>query len=261
MNELSPISKAQCKASNKSFIVCPVSERILYSAFLMVIGIAYLVALANMYFTYENLDGSAGFTIEDVIVKYHGSDQHSRLETAINGIMAPNLKKQSDKAVIMEWIQNSANETDFDKNVAPILNRDCISCHTPSINPSLPNLTSFETVAELAQVSRPSLPALLRLAHIHLFGIAFILFFVGKIFLMCDLNKTLKGILLALPFIALVVDVGSWFATRIYAECAYAIVGSGMMIGLSIGMQILISIYQMWNRPKQQFVITPVYEH
>jgi hypothetical protein len=262
MNELSQLSKMQqCKASATGFIARPVSERILYTAFLLVIGIAYLAALANMYFAYENLDGNPGFSIEDVIVKYHGSDQHTRLETAINGIMASNLKRPADKAVIMAWIQNGADETGFDKEVAPILKRDCVNCHTPSVNPSLPDLTSYHTVSDLARISGASLPSLLRLAHIHLFGISFILFFVGKIFLMCELNSSLKSILLALPFVALVIDVGSWFATRLYAEFAYAIVGSGIMIGFSIGMQIFISIYLMWNRPKQLLLINPVYEH
>jgi hypothetical protein len=37
-----------------------VSERILNTVFLLTIGLGYLMALTNMYFTHQGLDGKAG---------------------------------------------------------------------------------------------------------------------------------------------------------------------------------------------------------
>lgn len=228
-----------------------VSERILNTAFLITVGIGYLVALANMYYTHQGRDGKAGLSIDDVIAAYHGSHTQTRLGSAIKGIMEPNLKYKSDKDVILQWIQNGAEEPEYHDRIAPILNRDCITCHTPAINPSLPDLTNYAGVAQVAHAGGASLPFLIRVSHIHLFGIAFILYFIGKIFLLCDMNAILKRIAVVIPFAAMLLDVMSWFVTKSFPEFAYVVVASGALMGVSMGLQILASIWQMWFYPKQ----------
>jgi hypothetical protein len=223
-----------------------VSERILNTVFLLTIGLGYLAALANLYFTHQGLDGKAGLSFEDVVISYHGSNNQTRLGTAIKGIMEPNLKYKSDKDVILRWIQQGAEEPVYNEKIAPILNRDCVVCHTPSINPSLPDLTHYATVSEVAHAGGATIPTLVRVSHIHLFGIAFILFFIGKIFLLCDLNVYIKRVAVVIPFAAMLLDVLSWFVTKEISSFAYVVIFSGTLMGLSMGLQILLSIYQMW---------------
>jgi hypothetical protein len=223
-----------------------VSERILNTVFLLTIGLGYMMALANMYYTHQGLDGKAGLSVEDVVISYHGSNSQTRLGTAIKGIMKPNLRYASDQDVIMEWIHSGADEAGYNEKVAPILNRDCIICHTPSVNPSLPDLTNYKGVAEVAHAGGATIPTLVRVSHIHLFGIAFILFFIGKIFLLCDINVYLKRIAVVIPFAAMLLDVVSWFITKSTPSFAYVVVISGALMGVSMGLQILLSVYQMW---------------
>lgn len=223
-----------------------VSERILNTVFLLTIGLGYLTALANLYYTHQGRDGIAGLSIDDVTIYYHGSKEQTRLGNAITGIMEPNLKHKSDKEVILDWIQDGADKEGYEQKIAPILNRDCIICHTPSINPSLPNLTNYQGVSEVAHSGGATVPALIRVSHIHLFGIAFILFFIGKIFILCDINVHVKRIAVVIPFIAMLLDVLSWFITKLIPEFSYVVVASGALMGLSMGFQILISVYQMW---------------
>ncbi|NOT12252.1 MAG: hypothetical protein HOP23_10555 [Methylococcaceae bacterium] len=223
-----------------------VSERILNTVFLLTIGIGYLAALANVYYTHQGLDGKAGLSVEDVVISYHGGNNQTRLGTAINGIMLPNLKYVGDKDIILQWINNGADEPEYNEKVAPILTRDCIKCHTPSINPSLPDLTRYATVSEVAHTGGATIPRLIRVSHIHLFGIAFILYFIGKIFLLCDLNIHVKRIAVVIPFIAMLLDVMSWFVTKEISAFAYVVIFSGALMGVSMGLQILLSIYQMW---------------
>ncbi len=223
-----------------------VSERILNTVFLLTIGMGYLMALANMYFTHQGLDGKPGLSIEDVVISYHGGSNQTRLGTAINGIMKNNLRNASDKDVIMQWIQNGADEEGYKEKIQSILERDCVFCHTPSINPSLPDLTQYSTVSEVAHAGGATLPTLVRVSHIHLFGIAFILFFIGKIFLLCDMNVHVKRVAVVIPFIAMLLDVVSWFITKTTPSFAYVVVYSGALMGLSMGLQIMLSIYQMW---------------
>ncbi|MGZ8191017.1 MAG: hypothetical protein ACXWTS_07265 [Methylococcaceae bacterium] len=223
-----------------------VSERILNTVFLLTIGLGYFIALTNMYYTQQGRDGKAGLSIDDIMINYHGSNSHTRLGTAINGIMEPNLKFKSDKEVILRWIHDGADELAYIEEIAPILNRDCITCHTPAINPSLPDLTNYKGVAEVAHAGGASIPVLIRVSHIHLFGIAFILFFIGKIFLLCEINIYVKRIAVVIPFAAMLLDVLSWFITKSIPSFAYVVVASGALMGLSMWLQILLSIYQMW---------------
>jgi hypothetical protein len=224
-----------------------VSEKILNTVFLLTIGLGYLFALANLYYTHQGRDGKPGLSIDDVMIMYHGSHAQTRLGAAVNGIMEPNLKYKSDKEVILRWIQTGAEEEGYTKTIAPILNRDCIICHTPSINPNLPNLTSYAGVAEVSQAGGGApLPVLIRVGHIHIFGIAFILFFIGKLFILCEMNRYLKRIAVVIPFAAMLLDVISWFITKTIPEFAYVVIGSGALMGISMAMQILLSIYQMW---------------
>jgi hypothetical protein len=223
-----------------------ISERILNTVFLLTIGLGYLAALANMYYTHQGLDGKAGLSVDDVVISYYGSTTQTRLGTAVKGIMAPNLKFKSDQDVILSWIHSGADETGYNEKVAPILNRDCVLCHTPSINPSLPDLTNYAGVSEVAHSGGATIPTLIRVSHIHLFGIAFILYFIGRIFLLCEINVFVKRVAMIIPFAAMLLDVVSWFITKTIPEFAYVVIFSGALMGLSMGMQILLSIYQMW---------------
>ncbi len=222
------------------------SEKILNTVFLLTIGLGYLMALVNMYYTHQGRDGKPGLTIEDIVIQYHGSKEQTRLGTAISGIMEPNLKYKSDKEIILKWINEGADEQGYDQTVAPILNRDCIICHTPAINPSLPDLTNFKGVAEVAHSGGAPVSSLVKVSHIHLFGIAFILYFIGRIFLLCEMNVYVKRIAVIIPFVAMLLDVVSWFLTKTNAGFAYVVVLSGALMGLSMSMQILMSLYQMW---------------
>jgi hypothetical protein len=229
-----------------------ISERILNTVFLLTIGLSYLAALANLYYTHQGRDGKAGISIDDVTIHYHGSKEQTRLGNAITGIMEPNLRHKSDKDVILDWIQDGADELEYNEKIAPIFNRDCVICHTPATNPSLPDLTNYAGVAEVAHSGGASIPALIRVSHIHLFGIAFILFFIGKIFILCDINIYVKRIAVVIPFAAMLLDVLSWFITKSIPSFSYVVVASGALMGLSMGLQILVSVYQMWFFTKEK---------
>ncbi|MGZ8136080.1 MAG: hypothetical protein ACXW1W_02515 [Methylococcaceae bacterium] len=231
-----------------------VSERILNTVFLLTIGLGYLAALANLYYTHEGRDGKSGFSIEDVVISYYGSNTQTRLGTAVKGVMKSNLKYQSDQGVILEWISAGAKESEYDERIAPILNRDCVGCHTPSVNPSLPDLTHYAGVAEVTDGGGITIPALVRVSHIHLFGVAFILFFVGKIFLLCEISVYVKRAAMVIPFAAMLLDVLSWFITKSTPSFAYVVVLSGALMGISMGLQILLSVYQMWFFPKKRLM-------
>ncbi len=108
-------------------------------------------------------------------------------------------------------------------------------------------LSSFASVREVAQVDTGvSLHALMKLSHIHLFGIGLILLGVGAIFRKVALRTRLKMTLIIAPFAAVLADILAWFLTKWDPHYAYTVITAGIILGLALAGQILISLYQLW---------------
>lgn len=233
--------------SCQRFTDISLSERILNTFFLLSIGLGYLFSLGQIYFTHQGRDGHPGLSIEDIAIAYHGDPDQTRLAAAINGPMAGNLKSSEDKTVILDWIESGADRQIFETKVAPILQRDCLVCHAPQSGLKVPPLTGYEQVVKLTEADNgASIPSLVRVSHIHMFGIAFILYFVGKIFVLCDIPVWLKRLSIGIPFISMLTDILAWYLTRKTPAFAYLLVSSGALMGLSLNFQVLLSLYQMW---------------
>jgi len=234
-------------AAYQRFSDISVSEKILNSIFLVTIGIGYLFALLNLYYTHEGRDGQPGLSVDDVKLAYYGSHSQTRLGAAINGPMEQNLPNPAAKTTILNWIENGATEVEFHDKVEPILNNNCIQCHSAASGMSIPHFTSYANVVKLTETDTgATIPALVRVSHIHLFGIAFILFFVGRIFILCEMPIWLKRSTVAVPFIFLLSDISAWYFAKITPGFAYMVIVAGGLMGLSFAAQILTSLYQMW---------------
>ena len=87
----------------------PYSQRVLYTATLLVLGMAYFFSLLNIYFTYAGRAGgnSRMLSYEDIVVAYSGSGKGSRLEAALSGSMSTMLPADERNAIIA-WVQNGA---------------------------------------------------------------------------------------------------------------------------------------------------------
>ncbi|MFQ5470903.1 MAG: hypothetical protein ACE5EH_11455 [Gammaproteobacteria bacterium] len=231
----------------RRFSDASVSEKILDTMFLVTMGIGYLFAMAHIYFSHQGRDHVDGLSVEDIRIAYYGEHQQTRLGAAINGAMGANLGRPEYKETIINWIENGGSPVTYDEKIAPILNSRCIMCHSKNSGMGLPPLDSYESVIKLIDTDTgASIQSLVRVSHIHLFGIAFILFFVGRIFILCDIPVMLKRITVAIPFIAMLVDILSWYITKVNPAFAYVVFGSGVLMGFSFGFQVALSIFQMW---------------
>ncbi|GAV21120.1 hypothetical protein MMIC_P2100 [Mariprofundus micogutta] len=231
----------------RRFSDASVSEKILDTMFLITIGLGYLFALAHTYFSHEGRDGQVGLSVEDVKIAYYGEHQQTRLGAALNGGMDANLETPEQKQVIVDWIEGGTDKDEFENKIAPILNNNCIGCHSLEAEMGLPPLTSYEEVKTLTRADTgASVESLVRVSHIHLFGIAFILFFVGRIFILCEMPVMIKRVTVAVPFLAILVDILSWYITKYIPGFAFVVVLAGGLMGISLTIQILVSMYQMW---------------
>ena len=234
-------------AMYKRFSDLSTSEKLLDSMFLITIGIGYLFAILNLYYTHQGRDGEPGLSVKDVMYAYHGSHNQTRLGAAINGPMESNLPNKAAKQEILDWIQHGATEEEFNEKVNPILQNNCVMCHSTDSGLPIPHFDSYANVVKLTEMDTgATIPALVRVSHIHLFGIAFILFFVGRIFLLSDIPPWLKRTVVTIPFLFLIMDIASWYITKIIPGFAYVVIANGALMGIAFGGQLLTCLYQMW---------------
>lgn len=236
----------------RRFTDASISEKILDTIFMITIGIGYLFAMIHLVFTHQYQDKAPGLSVEDIRIAYYGAHQQTRLGAAINGSMGNFLKSDIQKNMILEWIENGSKQDIYSISVAPIINENCTRCHSATgMMKSIP-LTSYENAVELTGTDAGmSIQSLVRVSHIHLFGIAFLMFFLGRIFILCEMPVTIKRVTVAIPFITVLVDILSWYLTKISPQFAYLVVIAGVLMGISIMAQIIVSLYQMWfYKPK-----------
>lgn len=225
-------------------IALPVPVKVLFTAFLLTIGIAYIFALMYLYLldVAPHRDVGTGL-LQATIHKYYGNRGDTRLEKAIRGTMGERLTAEEKREVFL-WIKDGATAMGFSK-VKPVFGRSCAMCHRPGSG--LIPLITYEEVRAITDIDfGESIRVLSRVSHIHLFGMSFIFMLTGIIFSMSGMNSYLKLLIITLPFIAMWIDIGSWWFTKFQPAFAYtAIIGGGLM-GVAFGAQVFISLYEMW---------------
>lgn len=224
-----------------------VSEKLLYTCFLLLVGLGYLMATAYLYVSHEMNDGKPGLSISDVADSYYGNRSGTRLEAAMRGAMAGYID-EGDRDLMVAWLKDGAGEDHFEHEIKPILEKTCLNCHVASSGMNLPDFSTYEGVHKVAEVDTGmSMASLLKVSHIHLFGISLLLFMLGGIFIQSEVNIWFKRILVVSPMLAVFIDVASWFLTKWDSHYAIVVIVAGAILGMSMALQILISLFQIWT--------------
>lgn len=142
---------------------------------------------------------------------------------------------------------DGGDQAGYETLIQPILAKTCLACHTPASGLPIPDFSSYEGLQAVATIDKgESLHTLMKLSHIHLFGIGLLLLGVGLIFRLAVMHRWLKIGLIVLPFAGMFADILAWFLTKWDPVYAYVVVVAGAVLGLSLSAQILISLYQLW---------------
>jgi len=231
----------------KHFQYLPMSLRVLYTMVLLVFGVGYVFAMINIYVSDAGKDGDPMLSEKDLMITYGGNPEGTKLETSLRGPMQDMLPAEK-RQVIFDWLHAGAQQEEFEAKINPIIQEHCVACHTPEANPHLTDLRAYEGVAKVAAKDEGmNLATLVRVSHIHLFGIAFIFYIVGQIYSHAWVRPVwLKCVVIAAPFAVVFTDVGSWYLTKIWAQFAWVVIGSGAIMGLSFAIMWLTSMYQLW---------------
>jgi hypothetical protein len=226
----------------------PYSMRVLYTAALLVLGLGYLFALIYLYHTYAGRAGGnpAFLAYQDLVVAYTGSGKGSRLESALRGPMSTMLPPDEAQAMI-SWVQQGADRARYEKDIKPVIDKRCMSCHDGS-NPHIPNFEGWDSLKKVTeQDTGTDIFTLVRVSHIHLFGITFIFFIVGLIFSHAYMRPVwLKCVVVAAPFLCLATDISSWYLVKVSHPFAWVTMGAGALMGMAFAFMWITSMYQMW---------------
>lgn len=227
------------------------SLKALFSGYLTVVAIGYLMAIVQIQFTHGMADGKMGLSVDDIVYSYYGKRSGSVIEAKLNGsmkLMAP----EEDRLKIINWVHKGANEqTFYDTGIRNIMDTNCIMCHNADSGLPIPDFTEFENVAEKAKTDTgASFSSLARVSHIHLFGISFIFMFVGLIFsLTTGVPKYLKAGVIVMPYAFLLLDISAWWLTKLNPNFAWLVIIGGGAMATSFAFMWTVSMYEMWILP------------
>jgi hypothetical protein len=220
----------------------PYSLRAVYTAALLVLGMGYLFALIYVFHTQSGRDGKTGLTYEDIVITYSGTGKGSRLESALHGPMQNMMPAEETKSVL-GWLQDKAR---YETQVKPLVDKRCMACHDGS-NPHLPNLSGYDNIKKVTEVDTGAdVFTLVRVSHIHLFGLTFIFFIMGLVFSHAYVRPVwFKCLVVVMPFICIVADVSSWYFTKLFHPFAWVVMGAGAAMGVCFAFMWVVSMYQM----------------
>jgi len=110
------------------------------------------------------------------------------------------------------------------------------------------NLSGYDNIKKLAEQDKGTdIFTLVRVSHIHLFGISFIFFIVGIVFSHAYVRPLwIKYLVIGAPFVCLIVDVSSWYMVKIYHPIRMGDDERGRDARMCFAFMWVTSMYQMW---------------
>lgn len=90
-------------------------------------------------------------------------------------------------------------------------------------------------------------PLLIQTSHTHLFGQTLIAGLLGLIFLFSSLGEAKKTMILALPFVGTIVDIGGMWLTRfVWPPLSVLVILGGSTFALGYVLITVLSLYDLW---------------
>ena len=222
----------------------PASVKVLFSGYLIAVGLGLCVAGLQIMLTHGMADGKLGLSLDDIVYSYYGDRSGSTLEGKLNGSMKE-MGTPEARLDIIKWARNGAPAAEWEPHFKDTFKQHCVMCHGST--PGLPDFNKLEEVKKAAKVNEgASIQTLTRVSHIHLFGISFIFFFVGFIFSFAvGVPKWLKISAIAIPFGFLILDVLSWWLTKWNPHFAWLTIIGGFGYSVASTIMWFVSMYQM----------------
>jgi hypothetical protein len=223
------------------------SSKIAITLFLLIAGLGYLLGFLNILLSYSPVDQKPGLSIDDVRISFWGARQGTKLEKSIDGTMKQYFASPDDHSKVKAWLTAGSPQADFETVVKPVFDASCTTCHSPEAAVAGVVLSSFEEVQTyLAQDTGKSVSRLVSLSHTHVLATLPVIFILAFIFSFTRFSEKLKAPLMAFSFLAIVLDIGSWWLAKASGSLAALVLVGGVSLALSFLLLIVSSLWDMW---------------
>ena len=226
----------------------PSSSKLGITAFLLIAGIGYLLGFANIYLTYSPIDQQPGMSITDVRVAFSGSPEGTALERAIDGTMREYFGSDAEYGQVKDWLKAGAPKGSFD-GVAAVFAGSCGSCH--SADAAVAGVITDTYTGLQPQLERDtgkSVPRLVSISHTHVLATLPVIFLLCLVFAFTLQRETVKTVVILFSFLAIVLDIGSWWLAKFVPALAPLVIIGGVCLALSFLVLILLSLHDLWLR-------------
>lgn len=110
------------------------------------------------------------------------------------------------------------------------------------------------SLGDISQAARVWIrtPLLIQTSHTHLFGQTLIAGLLGLIFLFSSVGERTKSLIIALPFVATLLDIGGMWLTRfVWPSFGALVIVGGSLFGLGYLLIATVSLYELWLKPER----------
>lgn len=215
---------------------------------ILLLASGYAVALLNLYLTYEHADGQPGLSVADLKRSFHSPRGRTLMAAKVDGgSMAQYLPDPQERARLLNWLQDGAQQDTYKTIALPIFTAHCLECHSPGGIMEQQPFNTYQALAPVIQVDRGEpVPVWARVAHTHLQALGILFGAIGLILCGTRIHMALKSWLIALPFLALFVDFIARFLARFSDFFVYLMAGTGAIAPGAFAIMIYLTIAEMW---------------
>lgn len=135
----------------------PAGLRLMIGTFVTIIGLGYLAAIANVYYSHRLADGAEGLGLGDIRAVYggmraadakSGGAATSRMLTMVRGAMRQYIDSDEDYAMLETWLVAGADPAGLDagegrQTPRRVLIRNCLRCHAVSTGSEIARKAPF----------------------------------------------------------------------------------------------------------------------
>lgn len=162
--------------------------------------------------------------------------------------MSEHLDGDEAMQTVMQWVGSEAERDAYYRTVMPVFEHCCFSCHGRGARQTgLAPLYTYADVRPYATGRGDTLRQVSRKAHVHLLGLAPVLFVLAMLVARTGLNGRWRLAITIAMFVSLLADAAGRYLAKVHDAAGYLIWLSGLALGLSIAAACLVVLHESWR--------------
>jgi hypothetical protein len=192
---------------------------------------------------------------------FEKSDDWRKLTATPEAMKKIERQRDLERLAFVAWLEAGAPKAPYDADAFPLPNPERFSDLTPAYLTEAPPLLDKPAAKpdhaapvdkwKAAKRKQLSIEALTQSTHAHLLSFAVLWACTGLIFAFTSYPSFLRCFLSPLVLVVQVIDVGCWWLARLEPPAgpyfALAVLGTGTIVGLGLGAQIVLSLFNMYG--------------